>query len=148
MISEEREYPEQELTRRIIGAAMAVHNALGNGLDEKLHERAMCIELAELELDFTQQQEFPVHYKSKFLGCLIPDLIVEGRVIVELKVAEDFAEAHIAQLISYLRLTKITIGLLINFKHGTLRFKRFTIDNPLLNQSVESVESVVKFFHS
>ena len=106
---------------------MAIHAALGNGLDEKLYERALCIELAEMGIDFSQQQEFPVHYRSRFIGSLIPDLIVAGRVVVEIKVADDFSDAHASQIISYLRITKLQVGLLLNFKPASLKFKRMAL---------------------
>ena len=75
----------EELTGKIIAAAIAVHEALRPGLDEKFYERALCIELAEMKIHFDQQQHYPVEYKSRFLGNLIPDLVVENSVIVDAK---------------------------------------------------------------
>lgn len=115
-----------ELTQRIIGAAMEVHRALRNGLDEKLYENALCIELAELGVHFSQQQRFCVMYKKRPIGTLIPDLIVENSVIVDTKVVDDFNDAHVSQMIGNLKITGLKIGLLLNFKHSSLKIKRIT----------------------
>ncbi|MEX1116757.1 MAG: GxxExxY protein [Akkermansiaceae bacterium] len=122
-----------ELTKRIIGAAMAVHRALGPGLDEKTYENSLCIEFAELSLPFTQQEHFPVFYKKKPVGRLITDLIVDGKVIIETKVASSINDVHLAQVLSYLSVTGIQIGLIINFKTASLTFKRIAniyLQNP------------------
>ena len=121
---EDRRYPHSELTSEIIAAAMAVHEDLRPGLDEALYERAMCIDFAERSIDFAQQSVFPVHYKSHFIGNLIPDLIVNHKVIVDLKVVDGFNDAHISQMLGYLNITALEVGLLINFKHAKLQIKR------------------------
>jgi len=117
-------YPHAELTKQIIGAAMSVHRELGPGLDEKIYENALCVELAGQSLDFTQQQSFPVHYRGHFVGKLITDLIVERAVVVETKVADAISDAHIAQTLGYLSITKLQVGLVLNFKTPALTFKR------------------------
>ena len=111
-----QEYPHSDLTREIIGAAIAVQKSLRSGLDEKLYENALCIEFAERGISFTQQTEFPVHYKNHFIGKLKPDLIVEDTIIIELKVADSFTPAHDTQLLGYLAITNLPLGLLLNFK--------------------------------
>ena len=121
---DEQQYPHAELTARIIASAKAVHDAMRPGLDEKLYERAVCIEFAERSIFFEAQRVFPVSYKSHYIGDLIPDLIVDDRVIVDLKVVEAFNDSHIAQMLGYLNITNLEIGLLINFKHATLQIKR------------------------
>jgi GxxExxY protein len=115
-----------ELTERIIGAAMEVHRELRNGLDEKLYENALCIEFAERGVFFEQQRSHTVFYKNRPIGNLIPDLIVEQSVIVDTKVVEAFNDAHISQMIGYLKITGLKVGLLINFKHASLKVKRIT----------------------
>jgi GxxExxY protein len=116
-----------ELTKRIIGAAMEVHRELRNGLDEKLYENALCIEFAEQGIFFDQQKIYNVFYKNRPIGKLIPDLIVDQSVIVDTKVVEIFNDAHISQMIGYLRITGLKVGLLINFKHASIKVKRITI---------------------
>jgi GxxExxY protein len=117
-------YPHSELTAQIIAAATEVHGDLRPGLDEVIYERAICIEFAERSLNFSQQEVFAIRYKNHFLGNLIPDLIVENKVIVNLKVVEAFNDTHIAQMLGYLNITGLEIGLLINFKHSKLQIKR------------------------
>jgi GxxExxY protein len=118
------QYPHGELTDEIIGAAMAIHRALGPGLDEKIYENSLCIEFAERSIPFTQQQIFPVHYHERYVGKLITDLIAESKVIVETKVVDQIIDVHIAQVLSYLSINKLKVGLIINFKPASLVIKR------------------------
>jgi len=131
-----------ELTEKIIGAAMAVHRELGPGLDGKIYENALCLEFAAQSIHFTQQQRFPVHYRNRIVGTLITDLIVDSKVIIEAKVAKQIIDTHIAQTLSYLSITKLQVGLIINFKHPSLGFKRVA-NIYQQNQSVKSVKSAV-----
>jgi GxxExxY protein len=117
----------KDLTERIIGAAMEVHRDLRNGLDEKLYENAMCIEFAIQGIHFEQQKRYTVFYKQRPIGNLIPDLIVDDAVIVDAKVVECFNDSHISQMIGYLKITGLRVGLLINFKHASIQIKRITI---------------------
>jgi GxxExxY protein len=117
-------HPHMDLTKRIIGAAMAVHRELGPGLDEKVYENALCIEFGEQNLSFTQQEQFPVFYRQKPVGKLITDLIVEGKVIIEAKVASAISDYHMAQTLSYLSITRLEVGLILNFRTTSLTFKR------------------------
>ena len=119
-----QQYPHGDLTEKIIGAAMAVHRSLGPGLDEKIYENALCLELVSQSLDFSQQQQFPVFYRNKLVGNLITDLIVEGKVIIETKVASGISDAHIAQTLSYLSISGLQVGLILNFRTASLTFKR------------------------
>lgn len=118
------EYPHQELTREIIAAAIMVHQELRTGLDEKFYERALCIELAERGIHFDQQIQYPVSYKERFLGNLIPDLVVENSIIVDTKVVDAFTPAHEAQMLGYLNITGLDVALLLNFKVWPLGKKR------------------------
>jgi len=113
-----------ELSEKIIGAAMTVLNELRPGLDEKLYENALLLELVDAGLSVEQQREYPVRYKGHFIGKLIPDLIVAGKVIVETKVAETFNDSHVAQVLGYLAITDLQLGLLLNFKYSKLQWKR------------------------
>ena len=117
-------YPHSELTAAIIAAATEVQADLRPGLEEVMYERAICIELSERSIEFSQQSKFPVQYKGRFLGNLIPDLIVREKVIVDLKDVDSFNDTHIAQMLGYLNITGLEIGLLINFKHAKLQIKR------------------------
>ena len=114
----------EEITRDIIGAAMAVLNELKPGLDEKLYENALVIELAARGHKVEQQREYPVHYRGHFIGKLIPDLIVDGKVIADPKVAGAFTDSHLAQMLGYLSITGLEVALLLNFKEAKLDWKR------------------------
>lgn len=113
-----------KITEDIIGAAMVVLNTLKPGLDEKLYERALVIELIKRGHKVEQQKQFSVRYEGVEIGKLVPDLIVDGLVITDPKVATDFSEAHVAQMIGYLAITELQVALLLNFKHVDLRWKR------------------------
>jgi GxxExxY protein len=121
---DETRYPHSELTGQIIAAATAVHAEMRPGLAEALYERALCIEVAERSFHFEQQKVYPVRYKTHYVGDLTPDLIVEGKVIVDLKVVEAFNDAHLAQMLGYLNITGLEVGLLVNFKHAQLQVRR------------------------
>ena len=103
---------------------MAVLNELRPGLDEKLYENAMVLELGALGHSIEQQREFPVHYRGHFIGKLVPDLIVDGKVIVDPKVVSEFNDTHVAQMLGYLNVTGLEVALLLNFKHAKLTWKR------------------------
>jgi len=114
----------QELTRAIIGCAMTVIRELRPGLDEKLYENALVIELEAAGHRPDQQRQFPVHYRERLIGTLIPDLIVDDLVIVDTKVVNAFTDAHIAQMIGYLAITGLEVALLLNFKNTNVEWRR------------------------
>ena len=122
----DKEYPHSDLTQKIIGCAQAVHRELKNGLNEKIYENALCIEFAHQQIDFSQQKSYIVNYRTKPVGKLIPDLAVNNQVIVKTKVVEEFTASHISQILSYLQITGLNVGLLLNFKHKSLQIKRIT----------------------
>ncbi|MDQ3546171.1 MAG: GxxExxY protein [Verrucomicrobiota bacterium] len=113
-----------ELSRTIIGAAMEVLNELKPGLDEKLYERAMAIELQRAGHTVASQNSYPVFYRGEMIGNLIPDMIVDERVIIDGKVVSTFTDAHVAQMIGYLNITKLKLAILLNFKNAALSWKR------------------------
>jgi len=115
-------YVERSLTSEIIAAAIEVHRALGPGLLESAYQACLCRELQLRELDFAQQVDFPLSYKGIKLDCSYRlDLIVANRVVVELKSVHDILPVHEAQLLTYLQLTGLRVGLLINFNVPVLR---------------------------
>ena len=114
----------EELTQDIIGAAMAVLNELKPGLDEKLYENALLIELAVRGHSIEQQREYSVQYRGKFIGKLIPDLIVDSKVLVDPKVVTAFNDTHVAQMLGYLNITGLEVALLLNFREAKLTWKR------------------------
>ena len=112
------------LSEAIIGSAMTVLNVLKPGLDEKLDERALIIEIRKRGHRVDKQKQFPVHYDGENIGTLIPDLIVDDLVIADTKVVTAFNDSHVAQMIGYLNITSLKLALLLNFKNAQLTWKR------------------------
>jgi GxxExxY protein len=113
---------EEELTSKIIGAAIEVHRELGPGLLESAYEECFCHELKIRDIPFRRQVPFPVAYKTVRLDCgYRADLIVDSRVVVELKAIDQLNELHKAQLLTYLRITQLKVGLLFNFNTPVLK---------------------------
>jgi GxxExxY protein len=114
----------EELSGKILGTAMEVLNELKPGLDEKLYERAMVIELLRRGHSVSVQNSFPVFYRAELIGTLVPDLIVDNKVIVDPKVVSIFTENHVAQMVGYLNITGLELALLLSFKNSRLDWKR------------------------
>lgn len=114
----------EELSHDIIGAAMDVLNALKPGLDEKVYENALVVELIHRGRSPVQQARFAVYYREKVVGTLVPDLIIDDLIVIDTKVVSQFNDAHIAQMIGYLAITGKKVGLLINFHNSALEWKR------------------------
>lgn len=119
------------LIRNIIGAAIDVHRELGPGYLEKVYERAMAFELRHRGVAYTTQAPVEVHYKGEKIHGQVLDMVVEGKVIVELKSVEAILPIHEAQILSYLKSTGLIVGLLINFKENLVKngIKRFIQTN-------------------
>jgi GxxExxY protein len=114
----------EELSKKIIGAAIEVHRALGPGFLESIYEEALKVEFAEHGLHYDAQKEIQIKYLGVEVGLHRLDLLVEKQIIVELKAVKDFTEIHFAQLRSYLKATGLKVGLLFNFSKPTLEIKR------------------------
>ncbi|GAB4344934.1 MAG: GxxExxY protein [Flammeovirgaceae bacterium] len=122
MIKEEYKY--SELTEKIIGCAMKVHSALGNGFQEVIYQRALAIEMTDAGICFSREHEMPVYYKQQQIGTRRVDFLVEGVISVELKAIIKLEDVHLAQAINYLEAYDLEVGLLINFGAKSLEFKR------------------------
>ena len=112
----------EELTDRIIAAAITIHRAVGPGLAEHSYQAAMAIEMADNGLRYRREQIIDVTYKGITIGYHRPDFIVENSVIVELKAVRSIEPVFAQQLLTYLRLTRLRVGLLINFNVEALKF--------------------------
>lgn len=113
-----------KLSETIIGTAIKVHKELGDGFLESIYEEALKIELSEANLNFESQKEIKIDYHGKEVGTHRLDLVIEKKIIVELKAVKEFTDAHIAQLLSYLKATRLKVGLMLNFAKPTLEIKR------------------------
>lgn len=114
-----------EVTEQIIGAAFEVHRTLGYGFLEKVYQRSMQVELASRGFAAAIEHPIEVFYKGEKVGFYEADLFVDGRVIVEVKVAKEYNSADEAQLLNELKATGVKVGLLINFGRAKVEFKRF-----------------------
>lgn len=119
-------YKYSELTAKIIGCAMKVHNALGNGFQEVIYQRALEIEMVSEDLAFSREYEMPIYYKQQQIGTRRVDFLIEGIIAVELKATTELQDVHLAQAINYLEAYDLEIGLLINFGAKSLQFKRLS----------------------
>lgn len=119
--------PEGELTHAIIGAAFEVLNELGHGLHEKPYENALVVELGLRGISVQQQLRFPVLYKGVQVGEYVPDLVVGSSVIVDTKVIERITDVERGKMMNYLRITKLRVGLIINFHRPKLEWERIVL---------------------
>ncbi len=118
---------EQE-TKEIIGCAMEVINELGHGLIEKPYENALVVEFGLRGISCRQQPKFDVLYKEVNVGYYIPDLIVQEKVIVDAKVVDQITNHEVGQMMNYLKITGLKVGLIINFKNARLEWKRVVLE--------------------
>lgn len=112
----------EDITDKILASAVAVHKAIGPGLAESSYHAAMAIEMTAQGLRFEREPSIPVSYKGHTVGHHRPDFIVENAVVVELKVVRSFEPVFTTQVLTYLRLTSLRVGLLINFNVEALGF--------------------------
>ena len=119
------DYKHSELTGKIIGCAMKVHRVIGPGFPEIIYMRCLCIEFKNAGLNFETEVERDIFYDGIKVGSRRLDLIVENKVIVELKAVTEVEPLFYNQIINYLKIFKIEVGLLINFGNISLHYRRF-----------------------
>ena len=115
---------DDELTYKIIGCAMKVHNTLGNGFQEVIYQRCLAIELEKLSINYEREKEMPIYYEGIEVGTRRADFIIEEKVMVELKALVKLEDVHLAQSLNYLTAYQVEKGLLINFGSMSLEVKR------------------------
>ena len=128
----ENNYKYSELTKVVIGLAMKVHRKLGLGFPEIVYKRALTIELKKAGLSFVEEKEQPIFYEEEWVGTGRVDILLEEKVLLELKAISEVDNASYNQIQNCLEAFKIEVGLLINFGSTSLQFKRF------VNKSIES----------
>ncbi|MFO7734925.1 MAG: GxxExxY protein [bacterium] len=114
----------KELTHTIIGCAMKVHSALGNGFQEVIYQRAFAIEMRKRDLVFEREKEMQILYDGEHIGTRRVDFFVESSIMVELKALIKLEDVHLAQAMNYCQAYDLPIGLLINFGAKSLEYKR------------------------
>ncbi len=117
----------RDLNEKIIRCFYNVHDILGSGLSEKAYHRSLLIELKKYFQKVEREKEFPIYYDQVEVACFIPDIVVEEKIIVEVKAVSELNENHQAQLITQLRVSEVLIGFLINFTNKKFKFLR--LDN-------------------
>jgi GxxExxY protein len=119
-----REQIDDDLTYRIIGCAMKVHTALGNGFQEIIYQRALAIEMKKARLNFVRECEMKIFYDTEEIGTRRVDFLIEDVILVELKAVKCFEDVHLTQGLNYLVAYKLDKGLLINFGAKSIEVKR------------------------
>ena len=122
MNADERRF--DEITFAINGCAMDVLNTVGHGFHEKIYENAMAVAFEKRKISFAQQKQFPVSYDGQEIGVFIPDFVVNENVIVELKTIDKITHHEVGQVMNYLKASDLNLGLILNFKHAKLEWKR------------------------
>src|SRR5207249_8649732 len=114
-------------THAIIGCAFEVLNELGHGLNEKCYENSLVVEFKLRQIAFDQQPRFEVFYKRERVGEFVPDLIAFAKVVVDAKVIDRITDVERGKMLNYLRITKLPVGLILNFKHAKLEWERIVL---------------------
>jgi GxxExxY protein len=117
----------EDETYSVIGAAMEVLKELGYGIHEKPYENALVVELRLRKIPYQQQPRFDIKYKQVKVGAYIPDLIVLGKIIVDAKVVEEISNHERGQMMNYLRISGLPVGLLFNFRYAKLQWERLVL---------------------
>jgi len=117
----------KEETQKLIGFAFEVLNEIGHGLNEKFYENSLVVLFKQNDITFDQQRRFSVFFREVEVGEFIPDLIAFGSVIVDRKVIDQITDHERGQMLNYLRITKLRVGLIMNFKHARLEWERVVL---------------------
>jgi GxxExxY protein len=120
----ERDGSVSPISRRVIGCAFTVSNALGAGFVESVYENALCLELVEQGIAFARQAPLRVFYKGQVIGSFVADLIIERQLLVELKALRQLTSEHESQVMNYLKASRLGVGLLLNFGTPKLEIRR------------------------
>ena len=111
----------------VVGAAIEVINGLGHGLHEKPYENSLVVEFRLRQIPFSQQPRFPIIYKETAVGEYIPDLITHEQIVVDTKVIDRITSHEIGQMMNYLKITGLKVGVILNFRHAQLEWKRLVL---------------------
>ena len=111
----------------VVACSIEILNGMGHGLNEKPYENALAIEFSHRSIPYVQQPRYPVYWRNLPVGEFIPDLIAYGQIIVDTKTIERITDHERGQMMNYLRITKLPVGLIINFKHRKLEWVRIAL---------------------
>jgi len=127
-------YKYSDLTGKIIGCAMKVHGALGNGFQEVIYQRCLALEMNKQDLVFSRELDMPIYYEEVNVGTRRVDFLVADKIMVELKAISSLEDIHLAQCLNYLEAYKLETGLLLNFGAKSLEIKRVSNEHKLAKQ--------------
>ena len=122
-----REILYPDISYKIIGAAMEVHRSLGNGFLEKVYENALMVMFKEIPLIAAQQTPIKVVFRNEIIGNYIADILIENKIILELKTVNKITNIHRAQVLNYLKATGLKLAIIINFKNQSLEYERIVL---------------------
>ncbi len=135
----------EDVTHKIIGCAMKVHSALGNGFQEVIYQRALAIEFEKQGLGYQREMEMTIHYDGIDIGTRRVDFFVEDNIMVELKALIQLEDVHLAQAMNYCQAYNLPIGLLINFGSKSLQFKRvYNVNHQENKEYIKNNPSIIK----
>jgi GxxExxY protein len=127
MDANERELILKEEVYAVVGCAIEVLNVRGHGLHEKIYENCLCVECRLRGIPYMQQERHRVMYKGEVVGEYVPDLVVQGKLIVDTKTIERITDHERGQMLNYLRITGLPAGVILNFKHARLEWERLVL---------------------
>jgi GxxExxY protein len=134
----ERELILKEEVYAVVGCAIEVLNVRGHGLHEKIYENCLCVERRLRGVPYRQQEHHRVMYKGEVVGEYVPDLVVEGKLIVDTKTIERITDHERGQMLNYLRITGLPVDVILNFKHARLEWERLVLTKELRMNSNQS----------
>ena len=125
--NEEKKLLCRDEVYQVVGAAIEVLNGIGHGLHEKPYENALIIEFGLRQIQYKQQPSYDVFYKEQRVGLFVPDIVVFEKVVVDTKVIDRITDFERGQMLNYLRITKLRVGVILNFKHAKLDWERIVL---------------------
>jgi GxxExxY protein len=141
MDANERELILKEEVYAVVGCAIEVLNVRGHGLHEKIYENCICVEFRLRGIPYTQQERHRVMYKGEVVGEYVPDLVVQGKLIVDTKTIERITDHERGQMLNYLCITGLPAGVILNFKHARLDWERLVLtQEPRMNANQRQLE--------
>ena len=127
MHTNRRELLLQKEVYKVVGCAIEVLNVRGHGLHEKIYENCLCVEFRLHGIPYTQQERHRVLYKGESVGEYVPDLVVQQKLVVDTKTIDRITDHERGQMLNYLRITTLPVGIILNFKHARLEWERLVL---------------------
>jgi GxxExxY protein len=139
MHANKRELLLQKEVYAVVGCAIEVLNVRGHGLHEKIYENYLCVEFRLRGICYAQQERHRVLYKSELVGEYIPDVVVEQKLIIDTKTIDRITDHERGQMLNYLRITALPVGVILNFKHARLEWERLVLSQSLKSEGEEEL---------